>query len=56
MTTPIGDQGQPLIMHFFNAYSNRGRNIDELIGPAKGMVVNGNVNQAEAEFLVKWSN
>lgn len=30
------------------------RQIDELIGLARGLAANGSVNQAEAEFLQKW--
>ncbi|WSG73072.1 BRCT domain-containing protein [Rhizobium beringeri] len=30
------------------------RQIDELIGLARGLVADGNVNQAEVEFLEKW--
>lgn len=30
------------------------RQIDELIGLARGLIADGNVNQAEAEFLEKW--
>lgn len=30
------------------------RQIDELIGIARGLVADGQINQAEAEFLQKW--
>lgn len=30
------------------------RQIDELIGLARGLIADGSINQAEAEFLQKW--
>lgn len=38
----------------FNQRNIQDRNIDTLIGLSKGLVADGKVNQAEAEFLMAW--
>jgi NAD-dependent DNA ligase len=45
--------GQPAITAF-RSEANIDRQIDELIGIAKGIVADGHVSQAEAEFLLQW--
>ncbi|PDT38613.1 NAD-dependent DNA ligase [Rhizobium sp. M10] len=42
---------------FYNKLGNdriTSRQVDELIGLARGLVADGNINQAEVEFLEKW--
>ncbi|WP_261321812.1 hypothetical protein [Rhizobium leguminosarum] len=42
---------------FYNKLGNdriTSRQVDELIGLARGLVADGSVNQAEVEFLEKW--
>ncbi len=39
---------------WFNAPLRRDREVDELIGLCKGLVADGLINQAEAEFLSRW--
>ncbi|CDZ60306.1 NAD-dependent DNA ligase (Contains BRCT domain type II) [Neorhizobium galegae bv. orientalis] len=42
---------------FHNKFGNdriTSRQVDELIGLARGLVADGNINQAEVEFLEKW--
>ena len=42
------------INHFYNRKQRIDRNLDELIGLAKGITADGAVNQLEAEYLAKW--
>lgn len=53
MSTMLDPHGQPIIRRF-NAARLSDRMIDELIGLARGVVSDGVVVQAEAEFLADW--
>lgn len=37
-----------------NADRLQSRQVDELIGLARGLIAGGSINQAEVEFLEKW--
>ena len=52
-TIPLDAHGQPLETAFYSE-AVIDRQIDELIGIAKGVVSDGKVNQAEAAFLLRW--
>lgn len=45
--------GQPIALRF-NAARNTERNMDELLGIARGIIADKKVNKAEAEFLIRW--
>lgn len=45
--------GQPIV-RFFDRKQRIDRDLDELLGMSKGMLADGVVNQAEAEFLEGW--
>lgn len=45
--------GQPRNLGF-NAQLRHDRETDELVGLCKGLVADGEINQAEAEFLARW--
>jgi NAD-dependent DNA ligase len=47
------NDGQPLNSRL-NSRLRTEREIDELIGLSKGVLADGSVNQAEAEFLIRW--
>lgn len=49
----LGDHGQP-IPSGFNQKRRSDRTVDELLGLAKGIIADEDVNQQEAEFLQKW--
>ena len=49
---PLDDQGQPLVQYRISEIYDR--LVDELIGICRGISADGVVNQAEAEYLVKW--
>jgi NAD-dependent DNA ligase len=51
--TPVDENNQPL-NRLYNCKRLNDRTIDELIGLAKGITADGNVNQAEAEFNLHW--
>lgn len=55
MPTPeLVDLDYQPVNHFYNRKQRIDRNLDELIGLAKGITADGSVNQAEAEYLAKW--
>ncbi|MBN4675173.1 hypothetical protein HUS70_09385 [Pandoraea nosoerga] len=47
--------GQPLI-RAFRSQAVAERRVDELIGIVKGVIADGEICQAEAEFVLKWLN
>jgi hypothetical protein len=49
----LDPNGQPLNRYFNHSRLND-RKIDELIGLCKGLIADGVVNQAEAEFIQSW--
>lgn len=51
--TPRDEHGQPL-NRAFRSEAVIDRQIDELIGIAKGVIADGHVCKPEAEFLVRW--
>ncbi len=53
MTTPLDEHGQPRI-RAFNADRLNERAIDELIGIAKGITIDGAISLDEARFLQNW--
>jgi len=52
MSKRFDQDGQPARM--FNAARVAQRSVDELLGLAKGIIADGEVNEAEATFLVRW--
>lgn len=53
MSKSLDDHGQPLNRRY-GAARISDRAIDELIGLSRGVLADGRVNQAEAEFLARW--
>lgn len=51
--TLLNAHGQPAV-RAFNARAVADRQVDELIGLIKGILADGEVQQAEAEFLLQW--
>jgi hypothetical protein len=49
----LDPNGQPLNRYFNHSRLND-RKVDELIGLCKGLIADGVVNQAEAEFIQSW--
>lgn len=49
----LDPQGQPVV-RFYNRKQRIDRDLDELVGLAKGMAADGVVSQAEADFLASW--
>lgn len=50
----IDDQGQPKAA--FNIDAMKDRHIDELIGICRGITIDDDISQNEADFLMKWLN
>lgn len=53
MTMPLDMHGQPLNPSL-NRTRRTERDLSELLGVAKGMLADGVVNEAEAEYLARW--
>lgn len=49
-----GDEMDEQALNRFNSDRLQSRQIDELIGLARGLIADGSMNQAEVEFLEKW--